>query len=115
MGLSKRQQEIKSMLKGLISQMELIIDTNFGIDEPFYSVYAGSYMSLDPCGRYHHGLSPNCVTNNCNKFWDSVDKVAELLGGWIEGGEGDPTDIYFCMSADAYEKLKSKKNRKAVI
>jgi hypothetical protein len=22
--------------------------------------------------------------------------VAEELGGWIESGEGDPTDIFFC-------------------
>lgn len=110
MGLSKRQQEIKGMLVASIADMEPVISEE--ANSLFFSVYLGSYMSLDPCGRYHHILSPNGVTKNCAQFWDSLEKIADLLGGWIEGGEGDPTDIYFCMSVDSYDRFKNKKKRK---
>jgi len=103
MGLSKRQQEIKEMLVASIGSMEKV-DTDLKYGFITYSTYIGSYMSLDLCGRYHHFLSPNGVTKNCEQYWESLEKVAGLLGGWIEGGEGDPTDIYFCMSEEAYEK-----------
>ena len=58
------------------------------------SAYLGSYMSMDPCGRYHHCLSPNGATSKCERFWESMEAVADELGACIESGEGDPTDIY---------------------
>ena len=114
MGLSKRQQEIKEMLVASIGNMESTEQPDYETwkGEAYYSTYIGSYMSLDPCGRYHHLLSPNGVTKNCKQYWESLDKVAELLGGWIEGGEGDPTDIYFCMFEEAYEKRTKRMLRK---
>jgi len=58
------------------------------------SLYVGSYMNLDPCGRYHHhGLSPNRITGACVRFWSAVDFWAEKLGLMILAGDGDPTDI----------------------
>ena len=65
-------------------------------EDLIYSVYLGSFMFLDPCGRYHHCISPNGLTNRCINYWESLDKAADRLSGWIESGEGDPTDIYFC-------------------
>jgi hypothetical protein len=62
----------------------------------YHSLYLGSYMSLDPCGRYHHAISPNGVTSKCMAYWERLEKAAQVVGGWIEAGEGDPTDIYFC-------------------
>jgi hypothetical protein len=63
----------------------------------YRSVYIGSYMTLDPCGRYHHCLSLNGANSRCEAFWEALEKAADRLGGWIESGEGDPTDIYFCL------------------
>lgn len=59
-------------------------------------VYLGSYMYLDPCGRFHHFLSPNGVTRKCEDFWDSLDRQVSRRGLSLEGGEGDPTDIFVC-------------------
>jgi hypothetical protein len=57
--------------------------------------YIGSFMNLDPCGKYHHIHSPNGMTNKCERFWQNLHDVAFELNGWIKGGEGDPTDVYF--------------------
>jgi len=65
-------------------------------DDNYLAIYLGSFMYLDPCGRYHHMISPNGLTQRCVSFWESLDKAAERLDGWIECGEGDPTDIFFC-------------------
>lgn len=59
------------------------------------SIYLGSYMALDPCGKYHHSLSLNGCKKKCLQFWDDLEKAANELDGWITGGEGDPTDIFF--------------------
>ena len=68
-------------------------------DEGYYnSYYIGSYLYLDPCGKYHHVISPNGVTQRCINYWKSLDKAANKLGGWIESSEGDPLDTYFCVS-----------------
>lgn len=62
--------------------------------------YLGSVMALDPCGRYHHCLSPNGVTDRCERYWEALERAADRLGGWIENGEGDPCDVFFCLPAD---------------
>lgn len=59
------------------------------------STYLGSFMSLDPCGRYHHVLSPNRTSVRCNRFWENMEDAAEEIGCWIAIGEGDPTEVYF--------------------
>ena len=74
--------------------MEIVEDCG---DGRYKSCYLGSFMSLDPCGRYHHILSPNGSSNRCEAYWKALDKAAYRLGGWIGSGEGDPTDIYFCL------------------
>ena len=91
------RREIKKELKSLLPQMESVYD-DFN-DTEYLSTYLGSYMSLDPCGRYHHFLSINGATNKCEAFWERLESAANDLDGWIESGEGDPTDIYFCMQS----------------
>jgi len=60
-----------------------------------HSEYLGSFMALDPCGRYHHVLSPNSVTSRCEQYWAMLEDAASAAGGWIGTGEGDPTDLFF--------------------
>ncbi|MBW1953645.1 MAG: hypothetical protein JRI66_11280 [Deltaproteobacteria bacterium] len=84
------------LLRGYLGRMVLTVDYE---GRPYWSAYIGSYMSLDPCGRYHHVLSPNGASARCERYWEALERAAEKLGGWIESGEGDPTDIYFCQSA----------------
>jgi len=85
------RKEIKEYLKGC--KFEIQEEDMFR--EPYKSSYIGSFMSLDPCGRFHHILSPNGATVKCERFWASLESVATELGGYIEAGEGDPTDIFF--------------------
>jgi hypothetical protein len=98
------RREMKRELKSLIPDMEIV--QSFMSDDPYKSVYLGSFMSLDPCGRYHHAISPNGVTNRCMAYWKRLDRAAYEAGGWIESGEGDPTDVFFCMPIPENEKDK---------
>jgi len=63
-------------------------------------VYLGSVFALDPCGRYHHMLSPNGYTNRCGRFWESLERQLEKRGLWLASGEGDPCDQYAGQSRD---------------
>jgi hypothetical protein len=85
------------MLKGYIPYMEKVTDMD---NNEIQSVYLGSFSTMDPCGRYHHCISPNGLTPRCMNYWGSLDKAASKLNGRIESGEGDPLDIYFCISGD---------------
>ena len=58
------------------------------------TVYLGSVFALDPCGRYHHMLSPNGVTNRCIRFWESLERQLEARGLGMTSGEGDPCDVF---------------------
>jgi hypothetical protein len=87
------KKEIRTFLKGYKG---LPIHEQYEEDgEIIFFEYLGSFMTLDPCGRYHHVLSPNGVTAKCERFWQNLHHVAYELDGWIKEGEGDPTDIYF--------------------
>lgn len=88
------QVQIRRMLKSSILHMEPTIDE---VDPITYnSVYLGSFMSLDPCGKYHCGMILNGIQKRCENFWSTMDRIAEELHGFIEFGEDDPTDVYFC-------------------
>ena len=89
------RREIKAGLKSFISNMELV-EAAYGEDAK-RSIYIGSALSLDPCGKYHHVFSPNGVTSNCIRYWENLEKAAEELGGWLETGDGDPLDNFFCL------------------
>jgi hypothetical protein len=96
--------EIKRNLGDLIPNMEVVKAEDSFHDEDCRSIYLGSYLDLDPCGKYHHALSPNGLTRKCEEFWENLEAAAEELGGWIEAGEGDPLDTYFCMPSPEKEE-----------
>jgi len=87
-------EDMERELRKLIPKMEVSENED---GENIKSIYIGSYMSLDPCGKYHNFLSPNGVTEECKKYWENLEKAALNLNGFITSGEGDPTDIYFEM------------------
>ena len=60
----------------------------------YRTVYVGSFMSLDPCGKYHHVISPNGITDECERFWEELEAELDNRGLSLECGEGDPTDIF---------------------
>ena len=63
-------------------------------------IFLGTVFALDPCGRYHHMLSPNGLTAKCERFWESLERQLEKRGMWLESGEGDPCDQYAGQSRD---------------
>ena len=75
-------------------------------DEPYESSYLGSFMFLDPCGRYHHFLSPNGATPECERYWENLNNSADELGMWIQAGEGCSTDIYLCKPVTQDMRIK---------
>lgn len=102
------KREIKAWLQDEAWNMESTTDME---GNRIKSTYLGSVMSLDPCGRYHHAISPNGITSRCARFWENLETVASDLGGWTESGEGDPTDIYFCMpDEDEQEQAQDESN-----
>ena len=62
------------------------------------STYLGSVMNIFPSGKYWMPWTTNQNSEDMRRdsaFAQALDKVAEKFGGWIETGEGDPTDLYF--------------------
>ena len=71
------KKTMKKVLKGLIPKMEKV-ESTFHADA-YKSIFLGSYLSLDPCGKYHHFLSPNGVTKKCENYWQRLEKAADKL------------------------------------
>ena len=90
------KKEIKREMKRILEEDTFEECSDMFDDGRYESMYLGSYMSLDPCGRYHHIISPHGATSKCARYWENLETCAEELGAWIESGEGDPTDIYLC-------------------
>lgn len=65
-------------------------------DSTYNTVYLGSFLSLDPCGRYHHVLSNNGLTRKCENFWARLERATNEIGAWIESGEGNALDVFLC-------------------
>ena len=103
-GVTVRLGYIKKALREILYGAEFTEIHDERNEDSYYSNYLGSYMSLDPCGKYHHILSINGASRSCEMFWDNLNKAADDLNGWIEGGEGDPTDVFFCMGKGSYER-----------
>lgn len=91
------KRELKKQLKALIPEMKETEDMK---GNKYFSIYLGSFLSLDPCGRYHHILSLNGATKSCTNFWNRLENAASELNGWIESGKGGALDIYFCLNVD---------------
>lgn len=75
---------------------KVLFESSIMEDDQYQINYLGTFMSLDPCGKYHHVLSPNGITKRCENFWNNIEKACNKLGLWIEPGEGDFCDIFLC-------------------
>lgn len=91
------RREIKAELRAILRAERFYRQDRDG--EEYASLYLGSVLSLDPCGRYHHVLSPNGATMRCIRYWENLEETAEELGAWIETGEGDACNVYLCRAA----------------
>lgn len=93
------KKEIKKALKDFLGENKGNMDT-YHMDEDnsgsiIQSIFIGTYMHLDPCGRYHHLLSPNGVSQKCITYWERLDKAAEEIGCWLSAGDnGDLCDMF---------------------
>jgi hypothetical protein len=62
------------------------------------SYYLGSVMSIYPSGKFYMPWTTNQTADDVDRdsrFGEALDGVASAFGGWIESGDGDPTDLYF--------------------
>ena len=71
-----------------------------GCDEDGHvgSSYLGSVMQLTPSGKFYMPWTTNQTADDVerdSRWFDALEQVATKHGGWIESGEGDPTDLYF--------------------
>ena len=90
--------EIKKALKDIIETGDFETVKDDFNDCNYKCNYLGSYLSLDPCGKYHHILSLNGVTKRCERFWTNLEECAEELNAWIESGEGNGLDVFLCIA-----------------
>jgi hypothetical protein len=61
--------------------------------------YLGSVMSLTPSGKFYTFWTTNQTSDDVDRdtrWYAALEAVANKYEGWIESGEGDPTDLYFC-------------------
>jgi hypothetical protein len=67
------------------------------------STYLGSVLNLAPSGKYYMPWTTNQTARDEDmdaRWFAALDKAASKHGGWIASGEGDPTDLYFCLTPD---------------
>lgn len=69
-------------------------------DDPIARTYLGSILTLYPSGKYYTPWARTNVSlseatlDTC--YRDALDKLAQEFDGWIEEGDDDPLDIFFC-------------------
>jgi hypothetical protein len=62
------------------------------------STYLGSVMSLTPSGKFYMPWTTNQTNDDVDRdsrWFEALEKAAIKFDGWVEAGEGDPTDLYF--------------------
>jgi hypothetical protein len=66
--------------------------------------FLGSVMVLTPSGKFYTPWACSNVTEDeaheDEDYWEALERIAADHDGWIESGEGDPTDIFFCLDAE---------------
>jgi hypothetical protein len=83
---------------------------NEGEDDasPYESWYLGTVFALTPSGKYYTPWARSNVTDTegarDERWYDALEQAANKLGGWIESGEGDPLDLYFCRRIEGEEE-----------
>lgn len=90
----------------LAAEAQEAVEDIYG-DSRYKLVYIGSVMSLSPSGKYYMPWCSNFTEEEAEKdslFFEALEAVASDNGGWIENGEDDPTDVFFCISLDEEEE-----------
>ena len=65
--------------------------------------YLGSCLNIAPSGKYYMPWTSNQTAEDERKdsaWYQALDEVAAKHGGFISSGEGDATDLFFCLPAD---------------
>lgn len=60
----------------------------------------GSVMTLTPSGKVYAPWTTNQTERDVHQdtaWWEALERAAGDHDGWIEVGEHDPTDIFFCI------------------
>lgn len=71
-------------------------------ENPCGTCYLGDVFSLTPSGKYYQPYACSNVSENeakLDELWfEALDNIAKMFDGWIESGEGDPCDLFFCIN-----------------
>lgn len=80
-------------------------ETHDRFEEPYGAVYLGTVFSIMPSGKYWTFWACSNVTEEealaDEAYQDLLEACADEAGGWIQAGEGDPCDLYFCIPIDS--------------
>jgi hypothetical protein len=83
---------------------DMIVDDDFN-DCKYAALYVGSSLSIMPSGKFYMPWACSNIENVREALQDEAyqqaleDKLGSL-GLWMESGEGDPLDTFFCKSLD---------------
>lgn len=90
-----------------LEMMELIDEDNNIVG----GVYLGSVFALTPSGKYYMPFACSNVTEQealqDEVWWEALDEIADSKEGWVQGGEGNPCDIFFFRWVEPDEILEA--------
>lgn len=93
--------------KDIVADCADNVESNDYGDSSVGRCFLGSVFALYPSGKYYTPFASGNVseseTYQDELFADALETIAESFGGWIESGEGDPCDIFFCLHVDSEE------------
>ena len=67
-------------------------------------VFIGTCFAIMPSGKYYMPWTSNQTRSDETRdaaFMEAFEEAIDAAGGWLESGEGDPCDMFFCCSFDA--------------
>lgn len=71
-------------------------------ESPYGTTFLGTVFGLTPSGKYYLPYACSNVSENeakLDELWfEALDNIAKSFDGWIESGEGDPCDLFFCIN-----------------
>lgn len=77
--------------------------------EHFHALFMGSVQAIYPSGKYWTIFANGNVSDEEAEqdmvYGELLEACASEAGGWIENGEGDPCDLFFCLPAHDSEEL----------
>jgi hypothetical protein len=90
------KKELKKSIQRILKTEHFEKIEDYEDSNPFEAYYLGSSLSLDPCGKYHHVLSPNGITPKCERFWNNLESVCNELNVWTDSLNEDGLDVFLC-------------------